>query len=106
FQVRTRSANVTPAMQFPSILAAMHLPLKTPTRPKTSAESTVPQVRAPVLGANLGDTLPRFERGVGSSHATRSAAISGLRRIPFCNLQLLSSPALRCICRTHSYKLL
>src|SRR5881409_3485137 len=29
-----------------------------------------------VLGANLGDTLPHFQRGVSSSHASRSPALS------------------------------
>ena len=67
-------------------------------RDHNDSESTVPQVRAPVLGANLGDTLPRFERGVSSSHATRSAAHSGLRRIPFCNLQLHSDSGPVLIC--------
>jgi hypothetical protein len=35
----------------------------------------VPQVRA-VFGANLGDTLPRFEHGVSSSHAAFRLEIS------------------------------
>ena len=39
-----------------------------------------------VLGANLGDTLPHFQRGVSSSHASRSPALSGIRAVPLGSL--------------------
>ena len=39
-----------------------------------------------VLGANLGDTLPHFQRGVSSSHASRSTALSGIRTVPLGSL--------------------
>jgi hypothetical protein len=54
---------------------------------------TVPQVRAPVLGANLGNTLPNFRRGVGFLHAPRSPSLSGIRTIALCNFQLAGWPS-------------
>jgi len=47
------------------------------------ANSLVPQVRAPVLGANLGDTLPQSRVGVSSVHVEGSAALSGIRTVAF-----------------------
>ena len=46
----------------------------------------MPQVRAPLLCASLGDTLPHFQRGVSSSHASRSPALSGIRAVPLGSL--------------------
>jgi len=58
----------------------------------------VPQVRAPLLGANLGDTLPQFRVGVSSVHAEGSAALSGIRTVAFRHLQLLPAATCQVLC--------
>jgi len=54
----------------------------------------VPQVRVPVLGANLGDALPQSRVGASSVHVEGSAALSGIRTVAFRHLQLLPAAAI------------
>jgi hypothetical protein len=91
-----------------SSLRLPHFPLHGPSKYKFPGIDPVPAAIAPTWCPRLAprfwaltwdNTLPQLERGVSSSHATRSAALTGIRGIPFCNLQLLSSTALLCIFR-------